>query len=1219
MEPASGKMQNKINPASNGQAPKQKKKLVIFDKDKVKQAASNGNHSPLSEEAKKAYISPKSNSKKPLDLTKHASAEDAKKFQRHGGSSTKEALRLKKFQESKNSQHDTEYQLLEQDASADFTNGSLTTELDKIRKIKTHQGVARVVVPKYRKDVYARSPGTTKTSTDGASVPRAKKSTKKLYEIDTKAEQSGYVLQNRRISANEASAGVRVSDKVRNAMLSKKVASFNLNSELVEHLVAVVNEKSIEAGQEPEIANRNRYIFGITEEQATEFAGILEQRGFPTHPEAILKAAELQANTLQADIDSKEGRIPNANEILAIAEREQRMFSRVEAIYNSQNLEAINLALILAKDPNAALKFEILRADNQSISFKLGMFRALDEAYLERVASRYKETDPMYLDIKGAVDNRSQSIIQLFRENTDLETQVRKILAQNRAAYEAHIGPRLNSLRAEDLTEIEDVCFVPVKPKVESSNNGADTRIVPQIELDISYNANYNPEEFIVAARGNAELGIPPQREFDRVIIDGSNSDLDLSILSQPAPGFPNGLLEGISITNSVIKNVDFGAKANLNGSNFSGSTFVGNRLVEVDKVQETGKYSHETVLPGGTLNLKEASFRDATLVETKFRFVNLDGADFSTLNAEESTIMHHVIFDHVSAKGAKLIRVPQAINMQIENGSDFDDSKWLGSSLPNMRIKDSSFIGAKFTSDDHFVASMREANIENADFWRADFSEARLNQAKVTNSKFEQANFNKAKLIRVKFDASEFDGATFVKSDLKEAKFVDSTGHSLNFTEATLPRVELTGTAFEGSKFDGASFKDSCIEGSSLAGSSIYKTNFFGAIIVASSFDKTFYDYGSSLVETLKDSEALVKFDKADLEKVSFVGARLPSASFIDACIFESLFEGALLDKSKFHGAQINASFKPTYSYDEHGKRVGSNGDRTSLTGADFSFHPGRSVCRTNVFDSAFNNVDLSGSNWSGAYLSGCEFPNADMRGILFNKLTIKQREELFRGLKNILSEADDPEFGQNNEGAGTVIAHLESGKFILPTVIKGCHFNNLGETELDYRNTDFNLQEIKPSDMRGAKLEACIIGYSNFAGANLKELAKDKASFFASRLENSNFVRARLWRAELTNIIATFNNFVNATFGKTDLSCSNLLANLFDIEQGSVVKTANGILYNPGFLTTDKDVWTDDKIVGQNIKVYDFDESGQFGTETLKEHIDNIQGYPKSKIKDS
>ncbi len=257
--------------------------------------------------------------------------------------------------------------------------------------------------------------------------------------------------------------------------------------------------------------------------------------------------------------------------------------------------------------------------------------------------------------------------------------------------------------------------------------------------------------------------------------------------------------------------------------------------------------------------------------------------------------------------------------------------------------------------------ALLTGADLRGASLARANLSHAVLHQADLTGADLSGATLMLTTLSEVKARGAILKGAmaerAFVTdTDLADADLTDFSGNYLVMTRVDLSGCKLVGarltdSLIDASKLDRVDASGIALTAMLLLGCELSESNFEGALLVRTSFNKSSARKAS--FRRARGRGAI--FFEADLERADFTLAVLPealffqasapSASFYGANLKEARFYRAVLDRADFFGANLHGADLRKASLDRTrfvnaslfaAIFVGASGRDTDFTGAN-------------------------------------------------------------------------------------------------------------------------------------------------------------------------------------------------------------------------------------------------------------------------------------------
>lgn len=273
------------------------------------------------------------------------------------------------------------------------------------------------------------------------------------------------------------------------------------------------------------------------------------------------------------------------------------------------------------------------------------------------------------------------------------------------------------------------------------------------------------------------------------------------------------------------------GPKADLSGQDLSARDFRG---ADLSGARLDGCVCIGTSFEGA--DLSGASFVGAMLFKANFTAANLSRANLTECNAAYATFDDAILsmtrlddgyFANASLRGANLDEAQGNIVSFIE------------ANLENVRAN-----GLRLSQ-----SSFEKAVLSGASFANAHLSECRFHNSRGTGSRFDGAEltdavFNEATLSAVSFVGATLERSIWLGTDLSNANLSGVTAHDARFTNAA-----LTGARFVGADLRGGNFYRA-----SLVRVDFTRSNLFGADLTKAQLDHTLFVeanlYDSKLIE---------------------------------------------------------------------------------------------------------------------------------------------------------------------------------------------------------------------------------------------------------------------------------------------------------------------------------------------------------------------------------
>lgn len=203
----------------------------------------------------------------------------------------------------------------------------------------------------------------------------------------------------------------------------------------------------------------------------------------------------------------------------------------------------------------------------------------------------------------------------------------------------------------------------------------------------------------------------------------------------------------------------------------------------ELERAEASGGATPSWWHQEGRLQLRQASFRGASLEKSHLADIDLTGADFS------GTLMRAATLD-----GAAL--------------------------------EQADFTGADLTGTSFVTAAASQADFTEALLEDARFARATLRFAKFAEALLEHADFAAADLWGARFDRAEARAATFENAILREASLAGADLVGADFRGAQLQNANLAGASLRGVNFRGADLSRATLDDSDLSEADLVQAN---------------------------------------------------------------------------------------------------------------------------------------------------------------------------------------------------------------------------------------------------------------------------------------------------------------------------------------------------------------------------------------------------------
>ncbi len=403
-------------------------------------------------------------------------------------------------------------------------------------------------------------------------------------------------------------------------------------------------------------------------------------------------------------------------------------------------------------------------------------------------------------------------------------------------------------------------------------------------------------------------------------------------------------------------------------------------------------------------------------------------------------------------------------------NGANLQDAKFTGMQLGGLQISAADCTAADFTGCDFTTFTpgtppplLAQANLTGAVVpggvsWSG---------AKMAGAVLKKASLSGADLSKSDLTGADFSGATLTRCNLRNA----------NLSGAHLAGLDLTTTALAGANLSGADLTGAKLAGVDLTGTDLAGTNFTGTdlstVRFPSPLTRSTDPKNPTIFAGCTLPYAVIGLDwswldltfatitglPADLPGLVATGARRPRGDFSATTLDQANFTGATLDDAIFTGASLQSV---TFA-------------EARLTGAVFT----DAVLDQAIFvASALGGVQKSqAANFSDAFISNCDFTQANLYGVLFAGATLVEDNKLQTGTN--LQETD---FSN---------AYLPNADFSGAN-LQGAKFDGAFMVECVLTNADLSAQEgAVPASLVAACLQAADFSGTNLAGSNLTDAA--------------------------------------------------------------------------------------------------------------------------------
>lgn len=279
-------------------------------------------------------------------------------------------------------------------------------------------------------------------------------------------------------------------------------------------------------------------------------------------------------------------------------------------------------------------------------------------------------------------------------------------------------------------------------------------------------------------------------------------------------------------------------------------------------------------------VSLSEANFSQAQLERCKFDGAILSSAVFA------GAMLRNASFKDVSAGQAKFQQAN--LDSAVLFDSDFSGSDFSQASLVSATLRQSVFSGARMFDIDASDAVADEAVFDEVDLAGANFSGARLKSTQFSNAQMPKANLSRC--IGPRLDLS---GANLSEANLTGA-FLDNciATKSTNLRNAVLREAVLTSCNWHGVNLEGADLNEASMDKADLMGANLRHVSMIRSVARGACLDKS-------------DLTGL-NATGANFFEGGFRGTTLSSSLFNSANLFAADFSDAKIDSLNLEGANI-------------------------------------------------------------------------------------------------------------------------------------------------------------------------------------------------------------------------------------------------------------------------------------------------------------------------
>ena len=454
---------------------------------------------------------------------------------------------------------------------------------------------------------------------------------------------------------------------------------------------------------------------------------------------------------------------------------------------------------------------------------------------------------------------------------------------------------------------------------------------------------------------------------------------------------------------------------------NASGLSFAGVNLASMDLSGCNLSHCDLSGVRGiGQCNLRGANLQGANLSGLSLIQVDISGADFSNANLSPVTCDVAPILAQANLTRAVLPAQVQGWNMQ--------GATLAGVEMGGVNFSNADLAGADLQGADVGACVLVGANLSGTNLSSLDLRSARLTQANLTNTNLQ--------------------GCDLAGLDLTGANLTGANFTGCNPVGLKLGGNVLTGTNFTGLDLTSVQFPSPLGQSTDSSAPTIFaqaKLSYSAIGLNWSCLDLT----GTTILG-MPTGLAGLNAAAAVLPGHSFEGCDLDSASFAQATLNSTDFTGAHLNKAVFDGAL--------------------------MTGAVFT--------RAKMEEATFVGAALGGvsedqaAEFSFAYVSNCDFSQANMFGVSFAGATLTSDNKL-SGSANL----------QETDFSNAYMANAD----LTGAVLQGAKFDGAFMVECILVNVDLSPTRdgSVPSSLTSACLQAANFQGANLSGANLSNAA--------------------------------------------------------------------------------------------------------------------------------
>ncbi len=375
--------------------------------------------------------------------------------------------------------------------------------------------------------------------------------------------------------------------------------------------------------------------------------------------------------------------------------------------------------------------------------------------------------------------------------------------------------------------------------------------------------------------------------------------------------------------------------------------------------------------------------------------------------------------------------------------------------------------------------------------------------------------------IIEIKFDRLLLIENSFAQMVLNDQYRSGVSFRGTNMTLIGLDEVDLTSVVFDGATLDNTSFVDSTLDYASFVGAKIGA----GFIAQAKSFTHAVFD------------KAI--FDNSSGGEDPFEGKDMSYASFKGATLGGRTLRLAKLEHADFSGTDLSDSDQDhnfSYTNLRYAKFVGADLTGMDFRGAslDYADFTSSTFYRANLSSSPtityaiFKHVNLKEYDFVNLDLTGVDFTHAYLKGANFNSTTFQDA---------IFDYANLSEIELTN-------SPIYEAKSFIHTVFDKVNLTHFADHDL-FEGKDMSYASFKGTQLGGGTLRLAKLENADFSGNDLS--GTNHHNFSDTNLRYAKFVGANLTGMNFEGASLDYADFTNATFSAVNLNGATLNQAIF------------------------------------------------------------------------